>query len=57
MTQLSEKQTELASSRFDPGLEILMQGHLLKNICEPYVIRNKKGPIRLTDRLSLDLPR
>jgi len=42
MTQLSEKQTKLASSRFDPGLEILMQGHLLKNICEPYVISNKK---------------
>ncbi len=26
---------------FDPGLEISMQGHLLKNIYEPYVICNK----------------
>ncbi len=26
---------------FDPGLEIWMQGHLLKNIYEPYVICNK----------------
>jgi len=27
---------------FDPGLEISMRGHLLKNICEPYVICNEK---------------
>ena len=26
---------------FDPGLEISMQGHLLRNIYEPYVICNK----------------
>ena len=42
---------------FDSGLEIWMQGHLLKNISEPYVICNKKGPSRLTDRLSIDLSR
>ncbi len=40
---------------FDPGLEISMQGHFLKNISEPYVICNKKGPTRLTDQLSIDL--
>ncbi len=27
--------------RFDLELEISMRGHLLKNICEPYVICNK----------------
>ncbi len=42
---------------FDPKLEISMRGHLLKNICEPYIICNKKGPARLTDRLSIDLSR
>ena len=42
---------------FDPGLEISMRGHLLKNICELYVICNKKGAARLTDRLSKDLSR
>ncbi len=31
---------------FDPGLKISMLGHLLKNICEPYVICNKKRRIR-----------
>ena len=35
--------------RSDPGLEISMRGHLLKNICEPYVICNKKRS-RLIDR-------
>ena len=42
---------------FDPGLEISMQGHLLKNISEPYIICNKKGAARFTDRLSIDLSR
>ncbi len=42
---------------FDPGLEISMQGHLLKNICEPNLICNKKGPAKLIDRLSIDLSR
>ena len=40
---------------FDAGLEISMQGHLLKNICEPNLICNKKGAAILTDRLSIDL--
>ena len=43
--------------RFDLELEISMQGQLLKNICEPYVICNKKGAARLTDQLSIHLSR
>jgi len=36
--------------RSDLELEISMLGHLLKNICEPYVICNKKRRSHLIDR-------
>ncbi len=42
--------------RSDLELEISMLGHLLKNICEPYVICNKKeGADGASDSVSLVL--
>ncbi len=38
--------------RSDLELEISMRGHLLKNICEPYVICNKKRRSRWRVGLS-----
>ena len=44
MTLFSGRQNWIGIEvRSDLELEISMLGHLLKNICEPYVICNKKG--------------